>query len=261
MRIIFLTQDDPLYILPFFESFLVKDLEGIEISAIFACRSMGSRRRTKLVGELIRLFGAQGFVRLAGLQLWQRLASALRLGELSGTSHSLRELAGRKSIPYHRIGNPNAPESCALIAGYAPDLLISVACPYLLRRHLLNLPLRAALNIHHAPLPRYRGMMPTFWQMYHGEKSVGVTIHTMAEEIDAGQILYQGSIPIQPGETMHRLIRRSKREGARAMLNLMRQYAAGSTPAPLEIAAESSFFTFPTAAEIRIFRQRGLRSI
>lgn len=261
MRVTFLTQDDPLYILPFFEALFAQDLQGVQIGSIFACRSMGGRKRTRLVGELMRLYGAQGFAKLVGLQTWKRSASALGLGRLGGTCHSLRELAAAKGVPYHRIGNPNAPDDFAAIAADSPELLCSVACPFILKRRLLDLPSRAALNIHHAPLPRYKGMMPTFWQMYHCEKAAGLTIHTMAEQIDGGQILYQESIPIIPGETMHQLIRRSKRAGARAILHVLQQYSRSAAPAPLEHSTESSYFTFPTAAEMRSFRERGLRAI
>lgn len=261
MRVTFLTQDDPLYILPFFEALFAQDLEVIQIGSIFASRPMGGRKRMKLARELIKLYGVRGFAKLVGLQTWNRSVSVLGLGRLAGACHSLRELAAAKGVPYHRIGNPNADEEFAVIAADAPELLVSVACPFILRRRLLDLPSRAALNIHHAPLPRYKGMMPTFWQMYHGEKSVGITVHTMAEQIDGGQILYQESIPIIPGETMHLLIRRSKRAGARAMIHVMRQYSRNAAPAPLQHSAESSYFKFPTAAEMRSFRERGLRAI
>jgi methionyl-tRNA formyltransferase len=136
-----------------------------------------------------------------------------------------------------------------------------VACPFILKRPILEMPKRAAINIHHAPLPRYKGMMPTFWQMYHGEKVAGVTIHTIADAIDAGDIVYQDSVPIIPDESMHNLIRRSKRAGAGAMLHVLQQYASGAELNPLEQSGESSYFTFPTADEMRSFRQRGLRAI
>jgi methionyl-tRNA formyltransferase len=261
MRVIFLIQDDPLYILPFFEVLFAQDLGGIEITSIFACRSMGNRKRTKLLGELLQLYGWTGFAKLVGLQVSMRSASALKIGRFRGRTHSIRELAGAKGISYRQIGNPNADENFAAIAAYAPDILVSVACPFILKRHLLDLPKRVALNIHHAPLPRYRGMMPTFWQMYHGEKAAGITIHTMVENLDRGDIVHQESVPIICGETMHCLIRRSKRAGARAMLQVLQQYASGAAPTPLPLRSESSYFTFPTPTEMRAFRLRGLRAI
>jgi methionyl-tRNA formyltransferase len=261
MRITFLTQDDPLYILPFFQSFFAQDLRDFEITGIFACRSMGSRKRSTLLRELAFLYGVPGFAKLLGLQAWHRMAASLHLGSVLGRSHSLHELATQYHVPYKRIGNPNTMAHFDEIASHKPDILISVACPFILKRPVLELPSSAALNIHHAPLPKYKGMMPTFWQMYHGERSVGITIHTMVEKLDEGSILHQEAVPVIHGESMHDLIRRSKRNGGTAMLNLLRRFAHGEMPAAVEPSGETSYFTFPNSTEIRTFRERGLRAI
>ena len=261
MRITFLTQDDPLYILPFFESFFAQDLGDIEVTGIFACRSMGKRKRSTLLRELASLYGAAGFVRLVGLQAWHRMAASVRLGAVLGRSHSLQELATRYQVRFQRIGNPNTPAHYEVIASHKPEILVSVACPFILKHAMLELPLRAAINIHHAPLPKYKGMMPSFWQMYHGEHSVGITIHTMVDKLDAGSILHQESVPLIQGESMHTLIRRSKRDGGKAMVDLLRRFALGETPKAIEPTGESTYFTFPNAREIRVFRDRGLKAI
>jgi methionyl-tRNA formyltransferase len=261
MRVVFLTQDDPLYILPFFESLFALNIEPIKVTGIFACRSMGNRKRMKLLRELVSLYGAAGFAKLLALQTRERLMAMSRSSVILRKSHSLKEVAAGHRVPYQRIDNPNHPENVERIAAHRPDVLASVACPFILKAALLNLPVRAALNIHHAPLPRYKGMMPTFWQMFHGEKSAGVTVHTMSEKLDEGEILHQDSIPILPGETMHQLIRRSKRHGAHAMLQVLKEFADGSPPVPVDVAEEGSYFTFPTIEQIEAFRRRGLRAI
>lgn len=261
MRITFLTQDDPLYILPFFQSFFAQDLNGFEVTGIFACRSMGNRKRSTLLRELTSLYGVPGFFKLIGLQGWHRIAAGLHLGSILERSHSLSELAARYLVPYQKIANPNTPSHFEMIAAHKPDILISVACPYILKRPMLELPTRAALNIHHAPLPKYRGMMPTFWQMYHGERSVGITIHTMMDKLDEGLILHQESVPVIHGESMHNLIRRSKRNGGRAMLCVLRKFSSADMPTAMEPSGETSYFTFPSATEIRAFRERGLKAI
>lgn len=261
MRVTFLTQEDPLYILPFFERFLTLDLNNIEITGIFACRSMGNRKRSKLLAELFSLYRPLGFSKLLCLQLRERLLASSGLSRLAGTPHSIRDVAKSSHIPYYRIDNPNKPDSLKCISSHTPDVLVSVACPHILKAPLLKLPSQAAINIHHAPLPKYRGMMPTFWQMFHGESSAGVTIHTMSEAVDEGNILHQSSISIRRGESMHALIRRSKRYGAEAMQQVLSQFAAGSPPTPMQAATQYSYFTFPTPNEMRIFRSRGLRAI
>ncbi len=261
MRIAFLTQDDPLYILPFFESFFAGDLHDLEVTGIFACRPMGNRKRSTLLRELAVLYGPAGFTKLIGLQGWHRLAAGLHLASGRGGFHSLHGLANHYRVPYRKIGNPNAACHFEEIASRHLDILVSVACPFILKRRLLELPSRAALNIHHAPLPRYKGMMPTFWQMYHGERSVGITIHTMADKLDEGEIVHQESVPVIQGESMHSLIRRSKRAGGGVMLTVLRKAVQGDMPDAVEPADATSYFTFPNTAEIRTFRERGLKAI
>jgi methionyl-tRNA formyltransferase len=47
------------------------------------------------------------------------------------------------------------------------------------------------INIHPAPLPRYRGAHPLPWQIIRGETDSAVTFHLMEREIDAGPIIQQ----------------------------------------------------------------------
>src|SRR5258708_15847343 len=64
MRIEFLTQDDPLYILPFFEEFLRSHSSEFEILRISCSSIMGKRSRVQMVRELTALYGPFGVARL-----------------------------------------------------------------------------------------------------------------------------------------------------------------------------------------------------
>lgn len=261
MRIEFLTHDDPLYTLPFFEEFVPRYGAEFEILQVSACRAMGKRSRGRLVKELLSLYGPLGFTRLAA-----RLAAASVLGKLPwrrGASRffTLEQLCRAHGIPYRRIGNPNAPDFVAAVAARRAQVVVSVACPYVLKGELLAAPLQGCVNIHHAPLPRYRGMMPTFWQMFHGESKAGITVHLMSARLDEGAALVQDELTIEPGESLDHLIRRSKRRGAACMAEALRRMRSGRASAtPLDVE-EGSYFTFPTIAEIREFHRRGLRAL
>nr|WP_269570251.1 formyltransferase family protein [Legionella tunisiensis] len=58
-----------------------------------------------------------------------------------------------------------------------------------------------AINYHNAPLPKYAGLHAPSWAILNNEKFHGVTWHEMVEEIDAGDILKQALIEIDPNET------------------------------------------------------------
>lgn len=261
MRIEFLTQDDPLYVLPFFDEFVRHHGAEFEIIHVAVSPTMGNRRRWQMVRELTELYGLLGFVRLA-----TRLAVARILGPLPKKSGApryatLSQLCRSYGIPIENIGNPNTERFVEAIRRRAPDVLISVACPYILKSPLLTIAAQGAINIHHALLPKYKGMMPTFWQMFYGEKTVGLTIHCMAAKIDEGDALLQAEQAVQRGESLDRLIQRSKRHGAHCMAQVLRQIREGKAKRiPLD-HAKGSYFTFPTLQEVREFRRRGYRAI
>jgi methionyl-tRNA formyltransferase len=56
-------------------------------------------------------------------------------------------------------------------------------------------------NIHGSLLPKYRGRTPHIWAIINNEKYTGITIHDMALECDAGDILFQKRIPIKYTDT------------------------------------------------------------
>jgi methionyl-tRNA formyltransferase len=50
-------------------------------------------------------------------------------------------------------------------------------------------------NIHYSLLPNYKGRHPTFWATVSGEKEIGISIHTVTEKIDEGEIIGQEKVP------------------------------------------------------------------
>jgi methionyl-tRNA formyltransferase len=261
MRIQFLTQDDPLYVLPFFDEFVRHYGSEFEILHIATCPTMGKRSRAQMIKELTQLYGIAGIARLVSRLGWSKLGGLLSKKPGASGYATLSQLCRAYGIPHQPIGNPNASEFLDLVRSHGPDLIVSVACPFILKDPLLNLAPKGAINIHHAPLPRYKGMMPTFWQMYHGEKTVGLTIHYMAAKIDEGKALLQEEEPFSPAETLDDLIRRSKRRGAHSMAKVLRQLRDGTAATVSLDETKGTYFTFPTAVEIEEFHRRGLRAI
>lgn len=58
------------------------------------------------------------------------------------------------------------------------------------------------INVHYAALPAYRGQANVNWAILNGESTTGITIHLLELEADAGNVLFQQSIPIGPRDTV-----------------------------------------------------------
>ena len=145
------------------------------------------------------------------------------LNALAQSSHSLRFIVtqpphpagrGRKptptpvarranthSIPFVETDNVNTPQMLERIAGYKPDLIVVIAFGQKIGNELINLPTKGAINVHASLLPKYRGAAPINWAIINGETETGVSIITLAEKMDAGQILAKSKTNITPDET------------------------------------------------------------
>lgn len=94
-------------------------------------------------------------------------------------------------------------EHADAIRAAGADIAISMNWPAVLGADILGLFPHGILNAHPGDLPRYRGNACPNWAMLNGEKEVVLTIHQMAAgELDSGDILLKGSVPLTDETTI-----------------------------------------------------------
>ncbi|RMG00938.1 MAG: methionyl-tRNA formyltransferase [Planctomycetota bacterium] len=126
----------------------------------------------------------------------------------------LREIALEHQTPIYEPADINSPESQALLRSFEADLL--VVCDYgqILSGMTLATARLGGINLHASLLPKYRGAAPINWAIYHGETETGVSVIHMTPKVDAGPIIAQGRVSIDPDETAEELERRLAEIGA-----------------------------------------------
>ena len=248
LRILVVTEDDPLYVRQFFSDFF--DLcarEGFEVCAVTIAKAF-HEPLWKTARRMWRFFGPLDFVRLLG-----RFARARLRGD------SIAKLAAERSIASLPTGSVNDPLYVQRVKNLTPDVIVSVAAPEVFRAGILGAARLRCINIHSGRLPKYRGMMPTFWQLLHGEKCATVTVHDMAERLDAGDVLATLDFELRERDSLDRVITETKRAGARLMVDVLRQIADGTLSArPLDMRG-AGYFKFPTSSDVAAFRRKGHR--
>ena len=122
MKIEFLTQEDSLYILPFFEEFLQHYAGDFEITRISCCRAMGKRSRVQLLQELKWLYGLPGLTRLVAQAGMAKLLAKLPRSRASQKFYSIAQLAKAYGIPYEPVDNPNDATFTGALQQRSPDL-------------------------------------------------------------------------------------------------------------------------------------------
>jgi methionyl-tRNA formyltransferase len=91
------------------------------------------------------------------------------------------------------------------VAELSPDLLAVFAYGKIFGPRFLSLFQAGALNVHPSLLPRYRGPAPIPAAIRNRDRSTGITIQTVAREMDAGDIVLQEQIALTGDETTESL--------------------------------------------------------
>ncbi|MFY9503451.1 MAG: methionyl-tRNA formyltransferase [Dethiobacteria bacterium] len=114
------------------------------------------------------------------------------------------------------------------VAEIAPDLIVIVAYGKILPPRLLQLPPHGCINLHASLLPAYRGAAPIERAVIDGVPETGVTVITVAPELDAGDIILQERQPVHFTDTAGELSERLAAAGARLLRQAVNQIASGS---------------------------------
>ncbi len=252
MRVVLLTQDEPLFLAGSIDYLLARTPADVTVAGcvVFEPSPLGKKAGLRRPRE-----GTAAGVR-------PRIFRALRIALCPGTAATMAppegdsQAARRPALDIE--GNINSPEALKAIRALKPDLLVSVAGNQLFRRPLLDLAPLGCLNVHTSLLPRYRGLMPTFWVLKNGEKETGVSVFLVDEGIDSGPIVVQRRVAIGT-ESLEELIRITKKVGMDAVWEAVMKVGSGNYRPIPNPAEDKSYFSFPTAADVRAFRAAGKR--
>ena len=67
------------------------------------------------------------------------------------------------------------------------------------------------INVHPSLLPKYKGLHAVEQAMESGDEVTGCTVHYVNEELDGGQIIMQGEVPILPDDDVESLTKAIQR--------------------------------------------------
>lgn len=130
---------------------------------------------------------------------------------------SVAKLAAEKNIPVYAPEDINHPLWVNHVKNEEPEVIFSFYYRNLLCEDILAAAAIGAFNLHGSLLPRYRGRAPLNWVLVNGEKETGVTLHRMSTRADAGNIVGQRAIAIEP-EDVALSLHRKMCESAQALL-------------------------------------------
>ncbi|MEL6671874.1 MAG: formyltransferase family protein [Bacteroidota bacterium] len=261
MKIVLITQEEPFYLPRFFQKFKQTIDAQIEVVGVVILPPFnGQSHWLGVIRDHFFFYGLPTFIR----QGWDFVRFKVldffsKPTDQGQRFYSVKKLSQAAEWPLLSTNNINHPNFISHLKALQPELLVSVACPQLMKAELLAIPARGAINLHAGPLPRYRGMAPLFWCMLQGEKASAVSIHQVNDRIDDGPILAQQALPIEQGDSLDALYLKLIRQGPHLLAVTLDELRQDRVTPQANSQAEGSYFSFPDRAAGRRFRKKGLK--
>ncbi|MEJ2401316.1 MAG: methionyl-tRNA formyltransferase [Xanthomonadales bacterium] len=142
----------------------------------------------------------------------------------------VKQLAVAAGIDVYQPASLRDAETQDRLRALRPDLMIVVAYGLLLPPAVLAIPVHGCWNVHASLLPRWRGAAPIQRAIEAGDRESGACIMQMDEGLDTGPVLQTIRVPLAGDETGGSLHDRLAADGAAALLDCVRQLAAGAPP-------------------------------
>ena len=207
-------------------------------------------------GQFWRHLGRSGLRFLPYLYVHFLLASLV--ARLRG-QHGLAGIARAHGIALLEVEDVNGAACHAALQAARPDVVLSFHFDQIFTLDTLALAPMGGVNIHPSLLPRHRGPIPAFWALQEGPGATGISIHRIAARIDTGDVLAQRAHALPPGvsaSTAARLLHQAALPMIGDVLRALAEGKAESAAVP-----PLPYCGFPSAAELRTARRRGVRLV
>jgi len=249
MKVIIITQNEKMFLPMVIDYFIRRIPSDIEIVGAIVLSSSPYGKRKIFLSKLfsaLSIFGPFFVIRYGLIELWRMLFDKDVVAIVR--SHGIKIVRTCRFI--------NDSKCLSDIEKLTPDLLISITGNQIFKKPLLDIPPLGTLNLHTALLPKYRGLMPSFWALKNEEKETGVSVFFVDEGIDSGPIIVQKKINIE-NMTQWELIRATKFLGVESIIDALKIINSNNYSTIENDDNDSTYFSFPTRKDVIEFKKKG----
>jgi len=118
--------------------------------------------------------------------------------------------AAKFGIPHVRVPHKDEDKMIELFRAWKVDLIVLAGYMRVLQNpSKFPCPI---INVHPSLLPKYKGLHAVEQAMNSGDSITGCTVHYVNEELDGGEIIMQGEVPILPDDDIQSLTKAIQRK-------------------------------------------------
>lgn len=253
-------QDDPFYLPKVLDKYLREfgdSTAGINIQP----STQGKRTLVQTAMDLLKMYGPWYFQWKLRKYLFKKVQGKIVNGVLGSTRtcHTVAAVAKKYNVPIDYTEDVNSEPFRALLRQRGVEFIVSISGTMLYRKDLRMQTPFGIVNCHGALLPKYRGLMPSFWTLANGERAGGSSVHYVDRKLDNGPIVIQNRYRIYPHDTLEDVMARSKDLAAETIIEAVRLVEAGDPPLMPNPESEQSHFHMPTKDDVARFSTHGHR--
>ena len=179
MKVVIITQNEPFYLAKNIKWLLNNMPAGSEVVGVVLLKASPFGRRMSFMEKIIETVG------VFGVNFFFRYSVRFLIAKLF--SNDVRSFLRSRGVPIiSLVSNINSTASLDMIREKAPDLLISIAGNEIFKKDLIEMAPRGCLNLHSSLLPKYRGLMPSFWVLRNKETESGYQYFSSMKELILG---------------------------------------------------------------------------
>ena len=157
------------------------------------------------------------------------------------------------------VNQINSPEIIGDLTKLSPDLIVSIRYGGILKETVINIPTKGVINLHSGVLPKYKGVMATFWAMKNNDSQVGTTLHTIDDgSIDTGQVFKISKMKVERTKSYLWHVLELYKQGSLDILEAIETLGNDGVLDSTEQNETNTYFTFPTENECDDFENSGL---
>lgn len=142
------------------------------------------------------------------------------LGETLFPHGAPQQMPGAERV--NIVPGHNSRECADLIKKLEPEVIV-VYGTMIIHEHISVLAKNCTLNMHTGLSPYYRGDSTLFWPVYYNQKDkLGVTVHKLVPEVDAGGIVSTGLVTYEKGDSEDHIFAKGVIIGAELYIEAVR---------------------------------------
>ena len=249
MKIIIITQNEPFFLRDNFKYLISILSPNIQISGVVVNDVSPFGKKESFLKKSLKTY------KIFGLNFF--LFYSLKYLKSLFFHQSLKSLLHENKIPIIELSNSiNSSSSISKIKSFKPDLLVSILGNQIFKSKIINLAPKGCINLHTALLPKYRGLMPTFWVLKNHEEFTGVSVFFVDEGIDSGDIILQKKIKID-NMTQYELIKITKKIGMELIAKAIHKISINDINLIENNDFEMTYYSFPNKRDVQNFIKSG----